>query len=235
MYNREEKTVDILINYLKDINKKYWINYLDIEDNDDDDIEAFLNKNVISQDYFNLNIIEEYIKLIKKKLNMDFKIYISFVTENIYWENVFVINETIFIKRNFYKNICKIIENNSYKYINETIIINDNFYNKKFIKILTESINYINYFYNIDNYLKNKFERNILFINKEDIINLKDLSYFKDPNFYFLNNKIPIYCYNNKLYLKLNLFTSKPSFSPYYENNIYELIINNNNYKMIKY
>jgi hypothetical protein len=231
MYNRIIETVEILISFLKDIEKKDWINYIDIKE--DEDIKDFLNENILTKDYFNLSIIEKYLNLIKNKLNLNFKVNISFVTENIYWEDIFVINNTIFIKENFYKNITNLIENNNYKKVDDILIINNKYYNKKLINLLTNSFYYINNYYNLDNYLRYNFNKNIIFVNKDNIINLEDLCYFKDPNYYFLNNKIPIYFNNNKFYIKLDLFISKPSFCPYYENNIFEIINFNNKFEII--
>ena len=121
----------------------------------------------------------------------------------------------------------------NYNKINDVLIIDNLFYNKKLINTLVTSLYYINNFYNKDNYFKSNFEKNIIFINKENIINLDKLSYLQDPNYYFLNNNIPIYFNNNKFYLKLNLLISKPSFCPYYDNYIFEILNYDNKYKII--
>lgn len=229
MFNTKRKSFYILMNFLTKINQKEWEYY--INKYKENSVIDFLINNIVSPKNVKKNIIIKYIHQIKKSLNINFKINISFISENIFWEDIFTIDNTIFINYNYYqRKYDKLLSQDNHNYIK----VNNKFFNKEFMTLLLKSIYYIYNFYNSQTYLNKYIENNnCYFIYKNDLKNLNEISYFNNPNFNFLKDKIPIYYFNNKTYINLDIFISKPSFSPYYENKFFQIIKNDNLYKII--
>ena len=229
--NSKEKTLNQLINHFKQYESthiKYYLN-----NNSNDNIINFLETNIYDPDDI------EFIDLIRTHLSIgQFKvpINISIITSLIYWEDVFVIENTIFITYEYLKRIFELIEYNEYTDTNSVYIYKDKIYDLDFLKKLNNCMIYINQYTILDNWLKIMREKfNCKLVDNSDIEFDKEYDLYTNFNTSFLNNSTIIYERDDKFYALLNIIecSSSYSYAPYYVDIIVELSCENNKYKII--
>ena len=236
----KEDTFDILTKYFKKFKSDDLNYYLNQYNND---IINFFNDNILDIEYYEIfELLNDHFKIAINKLNLylkedifkDYKIKISFVTDLIYWKDMFVIEDIIYINYIFIENIFNSINKRSYKSVHDIYMINDKIYDLSLLKLFSTCLIYI-YQFNTKNLLFKKVELNnnynYYFENKYNIKNINNKKILLNPNLSFLDDKIIIYIINKKLYCCLNIIiTSKINYSPYYEETIFELIYKDGNY-----
>ena len=216
------------IYYYINTNSKDIINFLELNIYDEDDIELF-------------NIIQNHLKIALKtfsslmnsifKIDLNESIKISFITDLIYFEDIFVIKDVIYINYSYIKRVFFNLEENRYSSMNEVYIQNNNKYDKELIKLLFQNLIFLsqnkNYNLWIDYILQNYKEIKMIDIDRL-LLNNKLI---KNPSTSVINNKIFIFKINNKYYCSLNIIISNKSYSPYYEGKIFEI---NEKYSLVE-
>lgn len=223
----KKESFDILKRYFKKFKTDDLYYYLNTNDND---ISDFLDNNIIEVDVEYLMfgaLIYSHLKIVIDKCDYKLNnnlIKISFITDLIYWEDIFVIESTIFINYSYIKRIHKNIKNKSYNSVKEIYLDNKNIYDINLLELLNKSLLYIYQFYNLDIIVKEFKQDNFFLIDKIKIKNISEKEILLNPNISFLHDKVVIYKLNQKYYCSLNIVISnKKSYSPYYEDKIYEL------------
>jgi len=235
-YNKKRKIYIILKKYFKDftINElRYYLNNYKNET-----IPDFLINNIYELEDFELNnFVKKYINVIikkiilfenNKKLFNNIKINISFISDLIYWEDVFSIDNNIFINIFYLNRILKKIKNNEYEEISKIYIIKNNIYDVDLLKNLSKCI------YNILNNNLNYYNYKCIFVNISDINFTNKYNINKNPSTKFLDNTITIYKINNKIYGIFNNIISDVSYAPYFEETVIELSYSNGKFYEIK-
>jgi hypothetical protein len=197
---------------------------------DPEDIELlnFLNEH--------LNIVIHKVFQITTPYNLKrFPIKLSFKTNSIYWDEIFVIENTIFISYPYLIKIFEKIEYNEYKSVEEVYLYNDKIYDLELMKKLGESIYYILQFLNLEYWQENICEKyNCCFVDKSKIKFKNNYNIVKKPNVSFMNGKITVYwLYSGEIYTVINSICSDISFSPYWEQKIIKLEYSDGQYTEI--
>jgi hypothetical protein len=133
--NTKNETLNILTSYFKQFNTTELCYYL--ENYKGETIPKFLESNIYDpNDIELLNLLIEHLKIVISKVfyittpyNMKrFPIKLSFRTNSIYWDELFVIEDTIFISYPYLKKIFEKIEYNEYKSVENIYINGDKIY-----------------------------------------------------------------------------------------------------------
>jgi hypothetical protein len=227
-----------LIEYFKSIegdNIYYYIN------TNSKDIISFLESNIYDKDDIELfNMVRNHLKIAFRtfsnlvnnifKIDLNESIKISFITDLIYYEDIFVIKDVIYINYSYIKRVFFNLEENKYSSMNEVCIHNNNIYDNELIKLLFKNLIFLSQNKNKDLWISHIIKDNNLSCFISDIDNfIIDYDIIKNPSTSFTNDKIFIFNINNKNYCSLNVIVSNKSYSPYYDNKIYEINKNNNN------
>jgi hypothetical protein len=240
--NSKNETLNILTSYFKQFNTTELCYYL--ENYKGDTIPKFLESNIYDpNDIELLNLLIEHLKIVINKVfyittpyNMKrFPIKLSFKTNSIYWDELFVIEDTIFISYPYLKKIFEKIEYNEYKSVENIYINGDKIYDLELLKKLGESMYYIIQFLNFDywqEFICEKYQCS--FVDKSLIKFTNKYNILKEPNTSFINDKITIYwLYSGEIYTIINSIYSEDSFSPYWEKKIIKLKYSNGEYTEI--
>ena len=177
--------------------------------------------------------------MLKKKFNnvsdLNFNngpIKISFVSNSIHWDNLFVIYNNIFVSVQYLIKIFELIEYNEYKNTNDIYIKENKIYDIQLLKNISISIYSI--LQNLNKEAWNEFivkKFNCLIIPISDIIFKNKYNLLRESNIEFIQNKIVIYWFDSgHIYGTFNLICSSDnSFSPYWEQKIISLSYNKEN------
>ena len=153
-------------------------------------------------------------------------IKISFISNSIHWNNLFVIENNIFVKYKYLIEIFEYIEYNKYTTMNDVYIDKNEIFDMSLLKNICCSIYSI--LQNLNHDAWNKFitdKYKCTMVSIEDIKFNLDYKIIQEPNVDFMQGKVPIYWLGpNNIYTSFNSICSKDnSFSPYYEQQIIKL------------
>lgn len=225
---------------------KFNIEELDyyIQKNSNQTIPDFFDDNVFEPEEFELtNFLEEHFNVVIEKFLANLpteltnipKIKISFITEYIYWTELFAIENNIFISYPYLIRVFDRLETNSYKNINDVFINKNKIYDMELCKKIAESFFSIIQFYNQDLWIQNTMQLfNCTFIPKYQINFLHDYKILHEPNLSNLDDYITIYSVSpTEIYCSFNSICSDKSFCPYWENIVIKLNYEKGVYKEI--
>lgn len=230
--NTKKETLDILINYYATFDISELNFYFDNLINKT--IPEFLESNIYDLEEIELiDLLNEYLKIAIDKIfyittQFNYKrmpIKLSFISDSIYWDDIFVIENTIFLSYKYLIKIFQKIENQEFKLISEIYFKNDKMFDIELLKKLCKSLCHIIQFYNLDSwkeYICDKYLCN--FVDKSIIKFNKINNIIKDPNTSFINDKITIYwLLSGEIYASVNIIYSDKHFSPYWDKKIIKL------------
>jgi hypothetical protein len=212
-YIKDFNVIKDNFNFINEDEKKYYLE-------DKKDIKEYILKNYdekIINNYFirYYEIINEYI-MVNTNLMITLnnrKWFVVLFKNGLYFEDIFNINDIIFI------NIKMINE------INKREINNNFLINLAFSKLNT--LYYNNLDYCINNYNMNK--SNIKFLKKDNYVFDNEIIEFKEFSLIHLKDYIFIYNIGNDYYtLKNKILKSSSDYCPYYEDEVYKLDIESN-------
>lgn len=219
IYNSDEESVKALEEYFMKLKRTDLVYYLeDFAKHTDMPIKEFFNSNVQQTDINSRTILLEHYELayenlisynkLKKKpihneklIEIKKHIKISFITNSIYWKNVFVVKSNIFINLSYIDNVKRKISTNNYTRITQIVLSNDKIYDKELLINLTNSLCYIllNSDLMMENWNKTFYARKYELIDMELIKFNQDYKIINIPDtFEFTLNKI-VMCKNNNL------------------------------------
>lgn len=183
-----------------------------------------------------ISIINEFINTFFAANILDiYPLKIALIDTGIFFDNVFVIDDYMYINYQNLKNIFIKIEeyNITKKSIPINMFIHNNILlNKELIKNITTGIINIIQYANINkwiNYIMIKYNCNILPL---DILPLdmfelvEEKNKYYDPNYNFLNDYIITYNINNKIYTYVPYWDSSKEYNSYYDFKYYQIINN---------
>ncbi len=241
-FNSKNETIDILKKYFQQFNPNELVYYLD--NNNKIPIPQFLESNIYDPEDIELkNLFIEHFKIAYEKvfylttpLNISRSpINFSFITNSIYWSDLFVISNTIFISYSYLIKIFDKIENNNYTSISDIYIKENKIFDLDFLKKIAQClfciIQYLNFDY-WEDFICDKY--NCCFIEESEIKFKNKYKILQDPNYSFIQNKLTVYWLNSgKIYTVINSICSNLSYSPYWEKKIIELKYNNGIYEEV--
>lgn len=233
IFNTKSDGIEILSEYFRKIEVQELKYYL--ENNENLPIPIFFQTNVYEpEDVEFKNIFLKHLKIVMKKifyittkLNMNREsIHISFISNSIYWNNLFVIKNNIFVSLQYLISIFESIEYNKYTSVENVYINEDEIFDIKLLKNISKCVYSILQNLNLNtwiDFIVSKFNceivplTNIIFKNK--------YNFLREPNIEYMQNKIIIYWGDYKnIYGTFNSIYSKDkSFSPYWEQKIIKL------------
>lgn len=235
-FNTKSDGINILEEYFRKFKKNELGYYL--ENNKNMSIPYFLIENVYDPEDIELkNLFIKHLNIIIKNKNNEINnisklIKISFISDLIYWNNLFVIKNYIFIKYNYLIKIFENIEYNKYSNMDNILIIDNEIFDKELLNDISVSIDYILLNTNIDlwkKFINNKY--NCVMIPFDDIKLKYNYKILKEPNIDYLNYKLPVYTIGENIYTTFNsIISSDISFCPYWEKKIIQLEFENNIY-----
>ena len=212
-YIKDFNVIKDNFNFINEDEKKYYLE-------DKKDIKEYILKNYdekIINNYFirYYEIINEYI-MVNTNLMITLnnrKWFVVLFKNGLYFEDIFNINDIIFI------NIKMINEINK-REINNNFLINLAF--SKLNTLYYNNLNYCIYDFNMK-------ESNVKILKKDNYIFNNDIIEFKDFSLIHLKDYIFIYNIRNEYYtLKNKILKSSVDYCPYYEDEIYKLDIESN-------
>ncbi len=199
---------------------------------DPEDIEL---KNLLSEHF--LIVIEKIFYLTTLSNLVRTPIKISFVTNSIYWTELFVISDTIFIHYDYLIKIFENIEYKQYNSANDVYIKNNKIYDFELLKKISTSVYCILQYLNPDywhRFVCDKYRCGFINVSEIKFINKFQYKFLHNPNTSFIHGKIPIYyTHSNKIYGVFDSICSDLSFGPYWKKNQIELIYKNGFYQEI--
>ena len=239
IFNTKSESIKILTDYFIKFEVQELKYYL--ENINNLPVPFFLNKNVydprdVELKYLFLShmaIVVKKIFYIKTELNFNNgPIKISFISNSIHWDNLFVIGNTIFVSVQYLIKIFELIEYNDYKNTNDIYIEENEIYDIKLLKNISKSVYSILQNLNQEAWnelIIDKFGcliipiSNIVFKNKYNLLRVSNVQYIQD--------KIIVYWLDSEhIYGTFNSICSYDnSFSPYWEQKIIHLSYNNQN------
>ncbi len=229
-YNLTSKLDGIakLENFYKKINTSELEYYINVKPNK---ISSYINSSIIEpKDVELTRMINSYITICKKKFNLiqnnlltfPSNICVSFTEKKVYWDNIFTIDNIIFINYDYLKEIFVKTDNSDYKSVSEVYIIDNEVYDLELLKQIFMSIIYISMCNNIDLWLEQiKNNLGIIPIHKNNLNIKLDTRYiiYTNPNTHYLDNFYFGTMIQNKENILFNLIhKSQCKFNPYIEN-----------------
>jgi hypothetical protein len=224
--NSKNETIKILCNYFRKFDTKELVYYL--ENYNYETIPEFLEANIYDpKDIELLNLLIGHLKIVINKvfyittpINLKrFPIKLSFKTNSIYWDELFVIEDTIFISYQYLIKIFENIEYNKYKSIDKVYLCGNKIYDMELMKKLCESVYYTIQFTNFEYWKEYICDKYDCYLVDKSIIKFKNnYNILKEPNTSFTDDKIPVYwsC-SGEIYTVINLICSDIIFSPYWK------------------
>lgn len=230
-----DESINILTNYFSQFKSdelKYYLNFIYCEKKFD--IHDFFRSNIFDESYIQLkDFINDYLLVIINKFKLFDKlmlinnIKISFITDLIYFEDIFIIYDTIYINYGYILRMYDFINENKYNLSDKIYVHDDKFYSIELLKKLSNNIIFIiQYLNKIEwtQYLNE--EMNYLIIDKYHLI-FKEHNYiqFKNPNISWLDKFVPIININGTNYCAIDQIINSDTheYSPYYETVIYKI------------
>jgi hypothetical protein len=244
-FNTKSEGIDILSYYFIKIKK---LNYY-LENNEKISFPVFFQTNVYEpEDIEFKNLFLKHLKLVIEKVfyissELNFNresIRISFVSSSIYWDNLFVIKNNIFVSTKFLTNVFELIEYDLYKDVENIYINNNEIYDIELLKSISKCIYYILQNLNQNawiEFITSKFNCNIVPIS--NIIFKNNYNILQEPNIECMYDNIIVYWLDsNNIYGTFNsVYSTDNTFSPYWEQKIIKLdyLSDNNTYKEIEF
>lgn len=244
MSNKIFNTKSEGINILKEYFSKFNINELGyyLENINNYTLAKFFNSNVYEPENIELkNLFLKHYKIVIKKIfelttelnYINQPIKISFISNSIHWNDIFVIKNNIFVKYNYLIKIFELIEYNEYTNMDDIYIEGKDIFDIGLLKNISYSIYSI--LQNLNSNAWNEFISNKYGCSMIPITNIKFASNYKiiqEPNVDFVQDKVPIYWFDiDNIYTSFNSICSKDNtFSPYYEFKIIKLEYKNGYY-----
>lgn len=244
LFNTKLEGINILEEYFRKFNSNELGYYL--EKSPKISVSAFINSNVycpedielknlflnhlkiVAKKIFNLNSELNYISVLPKTHNNSQEnfIKISFISNSIHLNNMFVIGNSIFIKYQYLIKIFEYIEYNEYTTMDDIYIERDKIYDMSLLKDISYSIYSI-----LQNKNPNIWNEYISNNNKCIMVPIKNIKFklnykiIQEPNVDFVQGKVAVYWlgpYN--IYASFNSICSKDNtFNPYWEQRIIKL------------
>lgn len=246
IYNTKQEGINVLSNYFRKINTtelNYYLDYSNYES-----IPVFFDLNIYEPEDINLkNLLQIHLMIVLSKIfelrnelnNIMNPIKISFKSDLIYWDNLFVIDNNIFISFKYLKKVFDSIQYNKYQNMSEVYMENNKIYDLGLIKSLSNCIYSILTNLNEnewDDFISQKY--NCLFIPKSVIKFSNSYIFLQNPNINYTKDKIAIYYLDSyNIYASFYSISSvTKSFSPYWEQKIIKLnyISKNNSYEEVE-
>lgn len=252
-FNTKSESIEILSEYFRKFGVQELKYYLDNVNNLT--IPFFFNSNVyepfdVEVKYLFLSHLKIVLKKIfKTKTEFDSNdkiIKISFVSNSIHWNDLFVISNNIFVSVQYLIKIFELIEYNEYNDTNDVYFDDDsdddydiddvfnmnNIYDIGLLKNISNSIYSI--LQNSNKAIWNEFiikKFNCFIIPIENIIFKNKYKFLREPNIDYLQDKIIVYWLDSEhIYGTFNsICSSDISFSPYWEKKIISLSYNEQN------
>jgi len=212
-YIKDFNVIKDKFNFINEDEKKYYFE-------DTKDIQEYILKNYNEQIINNYlikyyEIINEYI-MINTNLMITLnnkKWFVVLFKNGLYFEDIFNINDIIFINMKMINEINKIEINNNFLTCLSVSKLNTLYYN---------NLNYC-----INNF--NIKTSNIKFLKKDNYVFDNEIIEFKDFSLIHLKDYIFIYNIGNEYYtLKNKILQSSMDYCPYYKNVLYKLDIKSN-------
>jgi len=238
-FNSKSEGIDVLTKYFRKFKIPELKYYL--ENNDKLSIPNFLETNVYEPEdvevkkllLSHLKIVLKKIFYIRTELNLiSNPIKISFVSDSVYWDNIFVIKNNIFVKLKYLLNVFELIEYNQYKNISDVYIDSDEIYDIELLKRISKCVYSILQNLNQNewvDFITTKFGcvivpiSNVVFKNKYNILS--------EPNVESMWDNIVVYWLDSdNIYGTFNsIYSTDNSFSPYWEQKIIKLSYSSKN------
>lgn len=238
LLNTKSESIKILTKYFIKFGAQELKYYLD---NGNLPIPNFFNTNVhepedVELKYLflsHLAIVMKKIFNIRTELNYNGgPIKISFVSNSIHWDDLFVISNNIFVSVQYLIKVFELIEYNEYKNTNDVYIEENKIYDIKLLKNISKSIYSI--LQNLNQEAWNEFivdKFGCLIIPLTNIIFKNKYTLLREPNVEYMHDKIIVYWLDSEhIYGTFNSICSyEDSFSPYWEQKIIHLSYNHKN------
>lgn len=234
LLNTKIEGINILKKYFKKFNScelKYYLKkspkismdeFMDINVYNSEDIELsnlfISHMSIVIKKIFNnltseLNVIQEPIK-------------ISFISNSIHWNDLFVINNNIFIKYQYLIRIFECIEYNEYTTVEDILIEENKIYDIGLLKNISYSIYSILQNINPEawnKYISEKYGCTMVLL--DDIKFSSNHKIIQEPNVNLSQGKISVYRLGpNDIYASFNSICSNDNtFCPYWEKKIIKL------------
>lgn len=233
LFNTKIEGINILEKYFRKFNSSELGYYL--EKSPKMSIPEFFDLNVYSPEDIELtNLFLSHLSIVIKKIfdlssELNYirgPIKISFISNSIYWKNLFVISNTIFVKYQYLVSIFDCMEYNEYKSMYDVYIEGEKIFDMGLLKDISYSIYSILQNLNPDawnEFISNKYGCTMVPIG--DIKFKSKCKIIQEPNVDFTQGKVPIYWLGpDNIYASFNLICSKDnSFSPYWKWQIIKL------------
>lgn len=232
-FNTKIEGINILEKYFKKFNSCELSYYL--EKSPKMSMNNFMNSNVYEPEDIELkNLFLSHLFIILKKIfnmtsklnNINKPIKISFISNSIYWNNLFVISNTIFVKYQYLIEIFECIEYNEYKSMDDVYIEEDKIFDMSLLKNICNSIYSI--LQNLNPNIWNEYisiNYGCVMVSIEDIKFSSNYKIIQESNLDLSYGKIPVYWLgDDNIYASFNSISSKyNTFCPYWEQQIIKL------------
>lgn len=232
-FNTKIEGINILKEYFSKFNS-YELGYY-LEKSSNVSINEFMNLNVYEPEDIELKnlFLSHLFVVIKKIFNLTSELNyvkgplkISFISNSIHWNNLFVIDNNIFIKYQYLIEIFERQEYNEYKSMDDVYIEDEKIYDMVLLKNISYSIYSILQNFNPDvwsEYISNKY--GCIMVPIKDIKFASSYKIIQEPNVNLSQGNVPIYWLGtDNIYASFNSICSEDnSFSPYWEQKIIKL------------
>ncbi len=238
IFNTKSEGIEILSEYFRKF-KTRDLNYY-LENNNKLSIPVFFQSNVYEPEDIELkNLFLKHLKIVLSKVfyissELNFNrglIRISFVSNSIYWDNLFVIKNNIFVSNQFLIEVFELIEYNEYNNVEDVYIWENEIYDFGLLKSISKCIYSI--LQNLNKYeweefVTNKFGCQIVPLS--NIVFKNEYNILQEPNVESMYGNIIVYWLDSdNIYGTFNSICSLDnSFSPYWEQKIIKLSYSSN-------
>jgi hypothetical protein len=236
IFNKKSDGINILSEYFRKLNAQELKYYL--ENNENLSIPIFFQNNTYEPEDIELkNLFFKHLKIVTDKIfyiitELNYiknPIGISFISNLIHWDNLFVIENNIFISSQYLISVFESIEYNKYTSVDDVYIDGEEIFDIKLLKNISRCIYSILQNSNPDewiDFIMKKFDCG--FIPLSDIVFKNKYNFLREPNVNFIQDKITIYSINSldpdNFYGTFNSISSiDNTFSPYWEQKIIKL------------
>lgn len=233
IFNSKIEGINILEEYFRKFNS-YELSYY-LEKSPKTSINDFMNSNVYEPEDIELkNLFISHLSIVIKKIfnssselnQINSPIKISFISNSIYWKDLFVISNTIFVKYQYLIEIFECIEYNKYKSMEKIYIEEEKIFDTSLLKNISNSIYSI--LQNLNSDAWNEYiliNYNCSMVPIEDIKFTSNYKIIQEPNVDLSYGKIPVYWLGvDNIYASFNSITSKyNTFCPYWKKQIIKL------------
>ncbi len=231
---------DQSINAIKNFYQKVGINYIEYYINVEiSELHDYFENAFVEPENVELsNLIDSYITICKNKfesVSNDLLIYPSNIKvcvtkDNLYSDNIFTLEDIIFIKYELLINVFKSTEGpESKSKCYQGTIINGNLYDNELLSDIFESILFISIRNNLDNWLKYftlKFNCDILYKSNIDFRFESLPEHYLSPNTDYLYDFFILTYSENKTYTLMDIIeNTEYKYQPYIGTNAYEISI----------